>query len=255
MSNEEGIRIDFVDDNGNLKDEETFLKEMKEVYGQVSKEINNCGCKHNSSVNFMDLFCSEIDLLDPGAVLDRYQFIERKLYLDAEITEEIGHFFLERIQFWNAEDEFNETPIEERIPIQIYIDSPGGLITTSFQIIDMIQKSKTPVVTIATGTAYSGAFFILTAGHVRYAFPNATFLFHEGSGGTLGDAHKVLQQSKFYESLLRQIKTHVLSTTKIPVSLYEKHEKDDWYFNAKKALKLGVIDEISDSVNGGISYE
>lgn len=75
---------------------------------------------------------------DPQNVLNKYQFIERKLYLDTEITEEVGRYFLERIQFWNAEDSFDKRPIEERIPIQIYIDSPGGLITTSFQIIDAI---------------------------------------------------------------------------------------------------------------------
>lgn len=255
LSNENGIRIEFIDDNGNLKDKDTFTKEMANIYDQVKEEIEN-ECEHSHRMpQFIDLFCSEIDMLDPDTILNRYQFIERKLYLDTEIVEDTGRHFLERIQFWNSEDEFNETPIEERIPIQIYIDSPGGLISTSFQIIDMIQKSETPVITVATGTAYSGAFFILTAGHKRYAFPNATFLFHEGSGGTLGDAHKVLQQSKFYESLLRQIKNHVLKTTKIPASLYEKHEKDDWYFNAKKALKLGVIDEISTDVNGGITNE
>lgn len=248
--NEKVIRLDFYDENGNLKDKEQFDKEMNEIYNQLSNK-NQCSCEE---MNFIDMFIQDGEF-DPRNVLDKYQFIERKLYLDAEITEYIGRHFLERIQFWNAEDEFDDKPVEERVPIQIYIDSPGGLITTSFQIIDAIQQSKTPIITIATGTAYSGAFFILTAGHQRQAFPNATFLFHQGSGGTIGDAHKVLQQSKFYESLLKQIKKHVLSTTKISADLYKKHETDDWYFNTERAIQLGVIDKISTDVNGGIYDE
>lgn len=243
----EQVKIDVFDENGNLKDKETFLNELGQVYEQLSEDV-----KDNKEVcNFIDMFIPDAEF-EPQNVLDKYQFIERKLYLDTEITEEVGRHILERIQFWNAEDDFNKEEMDRRIPIQIYIDSPGGLITTAFQIIDAIQQSRTPVITVATGTAYSAAFFILTAGHERQAFPNATFLFHQGSGGTIGDAHKVLQQSKFYESLLKQIKNHVLKTTKISPELYEKHETDDWYFNTEKALKLGAIDRISTDVNGGI---
>lgn len=247
---EQILKIDFYNEDGSLKSKETFIDELNNLYDKISNET----CSHQEPPKFIDLFIPDAEF-DPQNVLDKYHFIERKLYLDTEITEEVGRYFLERIQFWNAEDEFDNVEINQRIPIQIYIDSPGGLITTSFQIIDAIQQSKTPVITVATGTAYSGAFFILTAGHERQAFPNATFLFHQGSGGTIGDAHKVLQQSKFYESLLRQIKNHVLKTTKISSELYEKHETDDWYFNTEKALKLGVIDKISTDVNGGVYEE
>lgn len=249
-SNENVIKIDFFNEDGTLKDKSTFEKEMSALYDEVNNEAHHL----RNEDTLMGLLAPDGEF-DPTNIIEKYQFLERKLYLDTEITEETGRHFLERIQFWNSEDEYDSRAIEDRIPIQIYIDSPGGLITTSFQIIDAIKNSKTPVVTVVTGTAYSGAFFILTAGHRRYAFPNATFLFHEGSGGTLGDAHKVLQQSKFYESLLKQIKNHVLETTNIPRSLYEEHEKDDWYFNAKKAVKLGVIDGISSDVNGGIYNE
>lgn len=252
MPEENVMKIDIYNEDGSLKSKEAFTEEMAKLYDKINEETTTSTI--SASPCFMELLAPDGEF-DPTNVIDKYQLLERKLYLDTEITEEIGRHFLERIQFWNSEDEFDDKPIEERIPIQIYIDSPGGLITTTFQIIDAIQGSKTPVITVATGTAYSGAFFILTAGHYRQAFPNATFLFHEGSGGALGDAHKVLQQSKFYESLLKQIKNHVIKTTKITNSLYEKHEKDDWYFNAEKALKIGAIDKISNDVNGGIFDE
>lgn len=246
---ENAIKIGFFDDNGKIKPKEEFLKELSSVYDEIS-QINPHG-----DIQFMDLFTSPENDFDPENVIHKYQFVERKLYLDNEIIEATGRQFLERIQFWNAEDEFNDTPIEERIPIQIYIDSPGGLLTTSLEIVDAIHNSKTPVYTIVTGTAYSGAFFITIAGHKRLAFKNSTFLFHEGSGGALGDAHKVLQQADFYKDLLKQIKNHVLKSTKITSELYEKHKTDDWYFGAKQAKKLGVIDEICKDINGGIYNE
>lgn len=241
------ISVGFYDDNGNIKPKEQFLKELETVYDNISDSSNG--------PQFMDIFTNPEEDFCPANVLEKYQFIERKLYLDAEIVETTGKKFLERIQFWNAEDEFNDTPVDKRIPIQIYIDSPGGLVTTSLEIIDAIHNSKTPVYTIVTGTAYSGAFFITIAGHKRMAFKNSTFLFHEGSGGALGDAHKVLQQSAFYKDLLKQLRKHVIKSTKITNEMYTQHEKDDWYFDAKKALKFGVIDEICTDVNGGIYNE
>lgn len=248
----ESMQINIFDENGELKPYKEFEKELKEVYSQLEKANKS---DNDEDILFLSLITSSFEI-SPQEVLEKYRFLERKLYLTSEIVEVTGQYFVEHIQYWNSEDTFNEIPVEERIPIQIYIDSPGGLLTTSLEIIDAIKNSKTPVWTIVTGTAYSGAFLISIAGHKRQAFQNATFLFHEGSGGTMGDAHKVLQQSDFYKNvLLKSLKNHVINFTSIPSSLYEEHKKDDWYFDAKKALKLGVIDKISNDVNGGIYDE
>lgn len=247
----ESMQLNIYNEDGKLKSYDEFEKEFKELYSTLEKAI-----KDPSDMTFMEVMTNPELEFTPESVVEKYQFLERKLYLNTEILEETGQYFLERIQFWNSEDSFNDTPIEERIPIQIYIDSPGGLLTTSLLIIDAIKNSKTPIWTIVTGTAYSGAFFISIAGHKRYAFKNATFLFHEGAAGTMGDAHKVLQQSDFYKNvLLKSVKNHVIKSTTIPSALYEEHKKDDWYFDSKRAIKLGVIDEICNDVNGGIYDE
>lgn len=261
MDNE--IRIDFMNPDGTLKSKEDFMSQMETLYGELQN-----GCE-GEEPDFMTLFTAPEENFNPDDVLEKYQFVERKLYINSEITSgallsdgpailslptDTGHDILERIQFWNAEDAFNKTPVEERIPIQIYIDSPGGDLTTTFQIVDAIKNSKTPVYTIVTGTAFSGGFFIAIAGHKRYAFPNATFLCHEGSGGYHGDAHKAFQNMKYYEMLLNKLKNHTVGCTDISPDLYDKHKKDDWFFDAQKALKLGVIDKISNDVNGGL-YE
>lgn len=240
------ININIYDENGKLKPKDEFMKELEGAYNDLTET-------EEDEVQFLDLFADPEAQFDPIAVLTQYHFVERKLYLNCEIEPAIGRQFLETIQFWNAEDEFNGTPIDERIPIQIYIDCPGGCLTTSLLIIDAIRMSKTPIYTVVTGKAYSGGFFIAIAADKRMAFPNATFLFHEGSAMMEGDAHKISQQAEFYKKYqLKQIKELVLSFTKISKSTYEQHAKDDWYFGTEKALEIGVIDEISKDVNGGI---
>ncbi len=246
-------RIELRNEDGSLKSKEEFMKEIAQFYDDAKEAL---GEKSPDEITFMDLFASPETDFDVNMVLSKFQFVDRKLYLDKEITPDMGKFFIERIQFWNAEDVFNQTPVEERIPIQLYIDSPGGDLTTTMAIIDAIHASKTPVYTIVVGTAYSGGFFIGIAGHKRFGFKNSTYLFHEGSGAFAGDAHKLCQQSDFYKNiLLKQIKDHVLESTNITESTYDKHYKDDWYFDAKKAKRFGVIQEICDDVNGGIYNE
>lgn len=249
MSNQP-ISINIYDENGKIKPEDEFMKELQKAYKALKQE------DEDNAPQFFDLFADPENQFEPQSILTQYQFIERKLYLNQEIAPEIGRRFLERIQFWNAEDEFNKTPIDERIPIQIYIDCPGGCLTTSLLILDAIKISKTPVYTIVTGKAYSGGFFIAIAADKRMAYPNATFLFHEGSAIMEGDAHKVSQQAEFYKRYqLKQLKNHVISSTDINQKNYKEHIKDDWYFGVKKALELKVIDEICKDVNGGIYNE
>lgn len=242
---EQPIKIDLCGENGKLKSKEDFLKDMEKLYSELGgKENGPC---------YMDLFTSPENSFSPDDVLDRQQFIERKLYIEA-IDGELAQYVLERIQFWNSEDAFDQTPVEERIPIQVYINSPGGELVSTLQIVDAIRNSKTPVYTIATGSAYSGGFFICIAGHKRMAYPNASFLFHEGSTVIAGNADRVDQNHKFYVYQRKQLKNLVLNTTKISKKLYEEQKDRDWWFDVKKALELGVIDETCNDVNGGI-YE
>lgn len=239
MGNE--IRLDFYNSDGTLKPFEKFSEELKEIYQQLE----------GTSVNkFMNFLTGQSNDYSPNEILEKYHFLDRKLYLNDEITDVVAKEFLEKIQLWNAEDEFNDIPPEERGAIQIYINTPGGELVATWQIIDAIRGSKTPVVTFVTGTAYSGGFFIAIAGHQRCAFPHATFMFHEGSNCIAGDAHKTVQQAEFYKTSLKTLKKYVLENTSISSELYEKHKADDWFFDVNNALKYDVIDYICSDVNG-----
>lgn len=172
------------------------------------------------------------------------QALNRVVYV-GDIVPGIGKDVDEQIRFWNDYDEAKGIPVEEREPIKVYIDSCGGSLIESFTIIDSITLSKTPVWTIATGAAYSGGFFIFISGHKRIAYPLSSFLYHEGSTGTSGDAGKFRNYAAFYEKQMKQLKNVVLKHTKIDEDTYEKHIKDDWWFTTEEALEYGICDEIS----------
>lgn len=152
------------------------------------------------------------------------------------------------IRFWNAYDDELNIPIEERKPIKIYIDSFGGVLQDSLTVVDTIKMSKTPVWTINIGCAYSGGFIIFLSGHKKFTYPEATFLFHEGSISTGGDAHKFQNQADFYKRQRKRVKELILSNTKITEEVYVEHEKDDWWLFAEEALKYGIADQIVETI-------
>ena len=138
------------------------------------------------------------DIVDLDADLHRNICIE-------EIYSGLGAEIDSKIRFWNRLDDKNEIAIGDREPIKIFIDSLGGSLTDSLTIVNSIQLSRTPVITIALGCVYSGGFFIFIAGDKRYAYPNASFLYHEGSAGTQGTANQFSNFAEFYKVQLKQI--------------------------------------------------
>ena len=178
-------------------------------------------------------------------ILNLDNSLDRHLYV-ADIESGIGSTIDSMIRFWNRRDEEEGLNIEERKPIKIYIDSCGGSLTDAFTIIDSIRMSKTPVITIATGCAYSAGFFIFISGHKRIAYPHASFLYHEGSATNGGTASQFRNFADFYDIQLTQLKQIVLDHTDIDEDEYNKHKKDDWWMTAEDAINYGIADEIAE---------
>jgi ATP-dependent Clp protease protease subunit len=170
--------------------------------------------------------------------------IKREIYING-IDDGTGQSVEGYIRFWNSYDDTRMIPIEDREPIKLYIDSCGGSLTDTLTIIDAIKMSKTPVITIAIGCAYSGGFFIFISGDKRIAYPHASFLFHEGStqnGGTSGQFENYTQ---FYKRQLGQLKKIVLEHTNITDEEYDNIRKDDIWFDAEDGVNKGFVDEIA----------
>lgn len=170
--------------------------------------------------------------------------VNREVYV-GDICSGLGQTVEGYIRFWNKYDDKRNIPIEDRKPIKIYIDSNGGCLSDTFTMIDAIKLSKTPVWTICTGAAYSGGFFTFIAGHRRFAYDHASFLYHEGATATGADAGKFRNYAEFYQKELEQLKEVTLKYTKITPEEYKEHIKDDWWMTADEALKYGVCDEIA----------
>ena len=193
---------------------------------------------------FEKLFNGEEISKSFDAIMEAAQAFNRQVYI-GEITEETGDAIDSAIRFWNWVDDESNTPVEERKPIKIYINSPGGSLTGTFTCIDAIRMSKTPVYTIATGTAYSGGFFIFIVGHKRFAYPLSSFLFHEGSTGCGGTSGQFDNFAAFYKVQLKQLKDVVLNHTAIGEEKYKEIQREDFWLTAQEALDFGICDEIS----------
>lgn len=174
----------------------------------------------------------------------------RHLFL-GEIDDSVGEAIESLIRFWNQIDDENKATADKRKPIYIFINSPGGELSATFTMIDAITMSKTPVYTVNIGCAYSGGFLTFLAGHKRIAYPNSTFLFHEGSVSEVGgDAGKFQNFSAFYKDRLDAMKEFVLAKTNMTEDFYESIKRDDFWMTATQAIEYGVADEITSSFIG-----
>lgn len=247
----EAQQIAFMKDDGTMKSKEEFLKDVEGVYDEFKNSIQEM----EEEVSSFDMLTNPEAQIDVEAVLQTYDFMDRSVFLTDEIDMSHANSVFEIIKFWNNIDEMDEVPVEERKPIRIYINSPGGDLDATFSIISSIKISKTPVHTYTIGTAYSGGFFIAIAGHKRFGFPYSSYLFHEGSAMDGGDAHKFIQRVDFYKAQLKRLKNIVIDNTKIDSELYEKVRPDDWFMDPQEALKYGVIDAIVENFDEGDEME
>lgn len=248
MENKNKNNQDFVsilDDNGNIKSKEDFIKDVEKLYDTAAEEI--ASEQSHDSDDVLDFLMSKDGQVDEAAVLDSYDFYSRAIFLSTEITPELGTGIIRKIRFWNQIDKINNIEPENREPIKIYIDTPGGDVQAVFSIVSAIELSKTPIHTITYGCAYSGGLFIGISGHKRYGFANSSYLFHEGMTIDGGDAHKFLQHVDFYKTQLKKIKDITTTKTKITSEEYDARHKDDWFFLPSEALHYGIIDEILES--------
>lgn len=177
------------------------------------------------------------DFLNLNSALNREILI-------GEIVDGLGVSVESYIRYWNKQDE--GIPREDRKPIKIYIDSLGGMLTDSMTIIDAIKMSKTPVIGICTGCAYSGGFFIFISCDQRIAYPHSSYLFHEGATSTGGTSGQFQNYAAFYKKQLDQLKDIVLDNTDITEDEYRDIKKDDIWYDAKEALEKGIADIIAE---------
>lgn len=166
---------------------------------------------------------------------------DRILWIEEEIREDLFEIS-KLILRYNKEDK--DIPVEQRKPIKIFINSPGGDLDATLAFIGLVGLSKTPVWTIDAGWAFSAAGLILMSGHKRFALPNTECLIHSGSGGVQGTYEQNVEQMKNYKALITKMRDFILEQTKIDPKLFKKNSTKDWYISTEEMLELGIVHEI-----------
>lgn len=132
------------------------------------------------------------------------------------------------------------------LPIQMYINSPGGAVTAGMAIYDTMQYIASPVLTLAMGQACSMGSLLLAAGEpgTRKALPNARVMVHQPSGGSQGQATDVVIQA-LEITRMKDMLSHIYAehTGQSVEDIYAALERDH-YMSPEEAKEFGIIDEI-----------
>lgn len=167
----------------------------------------------------------------------------RHLYLNRDIDECVIETTAYHILRYNKLD--NGIDPKDRKPIILYINSPGGIVTDGFSLIDTILQSKTPVYTVNVGICYSMGFLIFIAGHKRFTMEHSTFLQHDGDSYASNSTMKLQDRLKFEsEQMEEHTKSYILSRTNIDEETYNEKQRIEWYMYPKEAKQYGIVDFI-----------
>ena len=162
----------------------------------------------------------------------------RIILLTEQINDETAAAITSQLLYLEAENS-NE-------PITIYINSPGGSISSGFAIYDVMNKIKCPVHTMVMGIAASMAAFILCSGSRgnRYALPNASIMIHQPKGAVEGQAADVEIYAKRLVDLREELYKIMAKNTGMSYEEMAYACERDNYLTPKKALEMGFIDKI-----------
>lgn len=168
---------------------------------------------------------------------------ERRLFINGVIDDEIIDTIVYHILRYNREDK--GTPVGDRVPIKIYINSTGGDVYSGYGLISAITSSLTPIYTINQGTCASMAFLIFIAGSKRYSMENSMFLMHEGFTGGFDNTSKMRDRMEFEtEQLEEHTRNFVLNHTSIEEDFYKEKYRIEWYMLSEEARQYGICDYI-----------
>lgn len=130
--------------------------------------------------------------------------------------------------------------------IQMYINSPGGVVTAGLAIRDTMNFIRPPVSTICIGQACSMGAMLLTSGEKgrRFILPDSRVMFHQPSGGARGMASDILIQANEILHLKKRLNDMVVEGTGQPLEYVEKVMDRDTFMSAEEALAFGCVDRI-----------
>jgi ATP-dependent Clp protease protease subunit len=163
---------------------------------------------------------------------------ERIIMLSDEVNDVTASLVVAQILYLESEDPDKD--------IQLYINSPGGSITSGFAIYDTMQHVKPDVQTICVGMAASMGAFLLAAGAKgkRFALPNSEIMIHQPLGGTQGQATDIKIRTEWLLKIKNKINVILSEKTGQPLEKIEKDVERDFFMSAEEAKEYGIIDDV-----------
>jgi ATP-dependent Clp protease protease subunit len=163
---------------------------------------------------------------------------ERIIFLGTAIDDQVANVIVAQLLFLNHEDPEKE--------IQMYINSPGGVIYAGLAIYDTMQMISNPISTVAVGVTASFGTVILTAGSKgrRFALPNATIHMHQPLGGAQGQATDIEIQAKQILRLKALLNNMMAKHTGQTLEVIERDLDRDYYLDAQQAVAYGLVDQV-----------
>ena len=163
---------------------------------------------------------------------------ERIVFLGTPIQDQVTNAIVAQLLFLEREDPDRD--------IQLFINSPGGVITAGLAIYDTMQLIKPPVSTICVGSAASMATVLLCAGATgkRYALPNSSIHMHQPSSGAQGQASDIEIHAREILRVQDRMRQIISQHTGQPYDKIARDTDRDYFLNAEEAREYGLIDEV-----------
>ncbi|WHT42545.1 ATP-dependent Clp endopeptidase proteolytic subunit ClpP [Ochrobactrum sp. SSR] len=163
---------------------------------------------------------------------------ERIIFVNGPVEDGMSMLVCAQLLFLEAENPKKE--------INMYINSPGGVVTSGMAIYDTMQFIRPPVSTLCMGQAASMGSLLLTAGATgqRYALPNARIMVHQPSGGFQGQASDIERHAQDIIKMKRRLNEVYVKHTGRDYETIERTLDRDHFMTAQEALEFGLIDKV-----------
>jgi ATP-dependent Clp protease protease subunit len=163
---------------------------------------------------------------------------DRIIVLSDEVNDVTASLVVAQMLFLEAEDPDKD--------IQLYINSPGGSVSSGFAIYDTMQYVKPDVSTICVGMAASMGAFLLAAGAKgkRFALPNSEVMIHQPLGGARGQATDIKIHADWILKIKSKLNNILSERTGQPLEKVERDAERDFFMSAEEAKAYGIVDEV-----------
>ena len=163
---------------------------------------------------------------------------ERIIFLSGVVNDNMANTIIAQLLFLEKQD--------EKADVQLYINSPGGVVSSALAIYDTMNYVKCDVSTTCVGLAASAASLLLSSGakNKRFILPNAEVLIHQVMGGAEGQASDIDISAKHILKVKDRLNKILAKNTGQPLSKVEKDSDRDFYMSAEEAKKYGIVDKI-----------